>query len=111
MKRTFRFFALASLLAVGITLLDSKTSQAQDYRYGGYGRSFSNQRYYAPQSGPIYHQPSVHFDQTYHPTRTHWTPFRGQHTHGHYDAVPHVVPGHFDSRHRGHVHPNPYYHR
>lgn len=111
MKPTIRFFALAGLLAVGFSLIDSSIASAQSYRFGQYGRSYSGYRYPARQSGPIYHAPSVHSDRVYHPTRTHWTPFRGVHTHGHYDVVPHYVPGHIDIRHRGHVHPNPRYHR
>lgn len=47
-----------------------------------------------------YHAPSLHYDEVYHPEYSHWTPLRGFHTHGHYDLVPHVTPGHYDY-HRG----------
>ena len=59
---------------------------------------------------PIYHAPSVHYDQVYHPEYLHWTPGRGVHTHGHYDVVPHYVPGHYDQWHRGHIDVNPRFH-
>jgi hypothetical protein len=61
-------------------------------------------------SGPIYHGPSLHYDSVYHHEYSHWTPYRGWHSHGHYDLVPHYTPGHFDYQHRGHIHTNPWFH-
>jgi hypothetical protein len=60
--------------------------------------------------GPVYHAPSVHYHRVYHPEYSHWTPYRGWHTHGHYDHVPHYVPGHFDRYHRDHIDVNPHFH-
>lgn len=53
-----------------------------------------------------YHAPSVHYDEVYHPEYSHWTPLRGWHTHGHYDLVPHVTPGHYDYHHGPHHGPH-----
>ena len=72
----------------------------------GYGGDYYRQSF----SGPVYHDPSVHYDRVYHPTDVHWTPRRGWHTHGHYDLVPHYTPGHFDHQHGSHLHLNPRYH-
>ena len=95
---------LAVILTVGaISLANTSQAKAQcgSYGggYGGYGRTAS-----------VYHGPSVHYDRVYHPTRTHWTPYRGLHTHGHYDRVRHYVPGHYDRLHNGHLHRNRYFH-
>jgi len=76
--------------------------------YGGYGGGYGGG---CNTSRPIWHGPSVHYDRVYHPTRVHWTPRRGLHTHGHYDYVPHFVPGHYDFLHGNHIHTNPRYHR
>ncbi|HEY8505139.1 MAG TPA: hypothetical protein VIL46_11195 [Gemmataceae bacterium] len=124
MSKTLRLFLPAAALAVGFTLWSGSTSYAQPVYGGpGYGAYPAPQAYggaYAPSYGqaygvggftaPLYHPPSVHYDRVYHPTRTHWTPLRGWHTHGHYDVVPHYTPGHFDTLHNGHVDPNPHYH-
>lgn len=113
----------AGMLAVaGVLMLMSSTASAQGFGGSGYG-NYSGSRGYSYQgrgqygagyrgrpSGPIYHGPSVHYDRVYHPEYQHWTPNRGWHTHGHYDLVPHYTPGHFDTKHRGHVHGNPHYH-
>jgi hypothetical protein len=74
-----------------------------NYGQAGYGQGYRNQ-------APVYHAPSIHSDQRYHADSNHWTLRRGLHTHGHYDSVPHYVPGHIDTRHGGHIDPNPYYH-
>lgn len=121
MKATLRFFSLAALVAVCASFLTSAAAQAQDYRYGrsrGYvpqTRGYNDfSRGYSPRgfrSGRIYHGPSIQYDRVYHPDRLHWTPRRGLHTHGHTHVVPRYVPGHFDTRHRGHIHGNPRYHR
>jgi len=115
MKRFAGMLALA-----GALVLMSSSAMAQGYSgsYGsGYGnysgsRNYGNRSsYYRGRSnGPIYHSPSMHYDRVYHPEYQHWTPNRGWHTHGHYDLVPHYTPGHFDYKHRGHVHGNPHYH-
>ena len=104
-------FMLAVMALSGLAFAATPAS-AQQYGYqGGWGSQQYGQSGYGynavygyRQSGPVYHPPSVHQDQVYHPTRTHWTPFRGFHTHGHYDSVPHYTPGHYDYQHRGHVH-------
>ena len=97
-------------LAAAMILTVGATAQADHFHgghshgggYGGYGGyGFTS---------PIWHGSSVHLDRVYHPTRTHWTPSRGWHTHGHFDYVPHYVPGHFDTFHNGHIHTNPWYH-
>ena len=73
--------------------------------YGGHHGHVHRRR-----SAPIYHAPSVHYDRVYHPEFYHWTPGRGLHSHGHYDYVPHYVPGHFDRWHGNHVDLNPHFH-
>ena len=91
---------LAVIVTVGaITLANTSQAKAQYGYYRGFGPT-----------GPVYHGPSVHYDRVYHPTRTHWTPYRGLHTHGHFDYVPHYSPGHYDRLHNGHLHRNPYFH-
>lgn len=107
-----RFITTAAVLA--IVCLVSSTAQAgpYGYGYGGYGGGYGGYRggWGGGYRQPIYHAPSVHFDRVYHPTYSHWTPGRGYHTHGHYDVVPHVTPGHFDTLHNNHIHTNPWYH-
>jgi hypothetical protein len=75
------------------------------YGYGGYYPQFQLQR-----RAPVYHGPSVHYDSYYHPEYYHWTPGQGVHSHGHYDVVPHYVPGHVDRWHGNHIDLNPHYH-
>jgi hypothetical protein len=75
----------------------------------GYSRSYSLGYGVRRYSAPIYHAPSVHIDHVYHPEYYHWTPGRGLHSHGHYDAVPHYTPGHFDHLHGNHIHGNPHF--
>ena len=95
-------------LAAAVVVAFGATARA-DHFHGGHshGGGFGG---YGGYKTPIYHGPSVHYDKVYHPTRTHWTPGRGWHTHGHYDYVPHYVPGHFDTLHNGHIHANPWFH-
>jgi hypothetical protein len=96
-----------TLAVLALCGLATTTAQAGHYHGGGfYGGGFN----YGGSRGPIYHAPSVHLDRVYHPDYSHWTPGRGVHTHGHYDVVPHYTPGHFDTRHRNHIHANPWYH-
>jgi len=75
---------------------------------GGYGQQQNHGHNHG--SGPVYHGPSVHYDRVYHPTGIGFSLFRGIYTTGHYDAVPHYVPGHVDYRHGNHIHGNPRYH-
>jgi hypothetical protein len=140
MKNTIRMFGFLGLLAVAGWFVSADTVQAQSFSgHGGYGNQGYNRNsqfggysggfnsgysggfnsgysggfsggYSGGYNGPVYHQPSVHYDRVFHPTRTHWTPGRGLHTHGHYDLVPHYTPGHYDYQHGNHVHPNPNYH-
>jgi hypothetical protein len=117
MKKRICTLATLTLVAIGLLTASAGTAQAQ-YARGGYGY---NPAYPAPgsgygysgsqgYSGPVYDPPSVHYDRVYHPTTTHWTPFRGRHTHGHFDVVPHYTPGHLDYQNGPYVQPNPYYH-
>ena len=94
---------LLALAFVGLVMLGNPGNANAQWGYGGYG-------YGGYSSGPVYHAPSLHYDSVYHPTRTHWTPWGGLHTHGHRDVVPHYTPGHIDYQHRGHVHGNPAFH-
>ena len=109
-------FGILGLLTASALFLSSTTANAQYGTYGGYGIYGQTQPYsgfqgnFGGYTGPVYHQPSVHYDRVYHPTTTHWTPGRGLHTHGHTHLVPHYTPGHFDLQHGNHIHPNPYYH-
>jgi hypothetical protein len=132
--RTYRstirrtFFGGAGLLAFFATVGFSTPSDAADryggfrlphssvfaghygYRHvGGYGGGYRG-RGYIPRSGPIYHGPSLHYDSVWHHEFDHWTPGSGWHSHGHFDQVPHYVPGHFDYHHFDHIDPNPWYH-
>ena len=121
---TLRWMLTAGVVAVGLVVADAPAAKAQGpgyggFGHGGYGGGAGNYGGYggagnygggAFQTRPVYHPPSVHYDQTYHPTRTHWAPFRGVHTHGHYDVTPHYTPGHLDTQHGGHIDPNPYFH-
>ena len=110
----------AAVVVGGAALLWDSSAYAQHcgngYRghYGGYSGGYSS-RYYGghryQRSHPTWHRPSVHYDRVYHPTYRHWTRSRGLHTHGHYDYVPHYVPGHYDRCHNGHIDLNPRYHR
>ena len=117
MKRSTLLFGF---LAAGAVMLFSSQANAQYYGgnqgYGNYGYSqpYNSTPSYGYQGGytaPVYHPPSVHFDRVYRPTQLHWTPRRGVHTHGYQQIVPHYTPGHFDTRHGNHVHPNSYFHR
>jgi len=102
-----KWFLIAAVVATAAGTA-ATTAQAQHYNpYSSGSAPYSSG--YNP-SGPAYHQPSVHVDRVYHAETRHWTPFRGLHTHGHYDSVPHYTPGHFDKLHGGHVDPNPNYH-
>jgi hypothetical protein len=113
-----RKFALASVAAVvafgAATFAASEDAQAAGGRRiavsFGYGPTYSSYWGGFGPSGPIYHPPSVHYHRVYHPTRTHWTPGRGWHTHGHFDHVPHYTPGHFDHLHGNHIDLNPHFH-
>jgi hypothetical protein len=93
-------FILCGVAALAFTLVGIENTASAQWGYGS--RSY--------QSGPLYHGPSLHYDRTYHRDYSHWTPLRGNHSHGHYDSVPHYTPGHYDSYHRGHVHGNPRFH-
>ncbi len=79
--------------------------------YGGYGYGYNRYGGGYGMSRPIWHGPSVHLDRVYHREYSHWTPHRGFHSHGHYDRVPHFVPGHFDFLHGNQIHTNPRHHR
>ena len=112
--------ACAAFACVGLD--GAEQAQAQDRHapfrvsygslYGHYGqhRHHAGHHHRRRHSGPIYHPPSVHYDRVYHPEYYHWTPGRGLHTHGHYDYVPHYVPGHFDRLHGDHIDLNPHFH-
>jgi hypothetical protein len=100
---------LAAFTFVGFAAADAEAAGgrrvAVSFGYGprhvGYGYGYH---------GPIYHPPSVHYHKVYHPEYSHWTPWRGWHTHGHYDRVPHYTPGHFDYHHGDHIDLNPHFH-
>jgi len=95
------------LTVVALLAVAAGNASAQHYHsqggYSGYSNGYNQ--------GPVYHAPSVHYDRVFHPEYTHWTPFRGVHTHGHYDAVPHVTPGHFDYQYGNTIVPNRHFHR
>ena len=114
MQLSSKTFWLAGVATLGMVLVTGSTTFAQHYghNHGGYGGGYGNvyRGGYGGFRAPVYHPPSVHTDYRYHPTQVHWTPLRGLHTHGHYDAVPHYTPGHYDTYHNGHIHGNPYYH-
>ena len=102
-KTVFGLIAAAAFTFANVDSASAQCGYGGGYGYGGgvvsigfggggYGGVIQNTSYYG---SPIYHGPSVHYDRVYHPTRLHWTPGRGLHTHGHFDRVPHFVPGHF----------------
>ncbi len=109
--RSTRIALAAAVVFVGAALLWDSPAYAQHCGngYGShYGGNYGGHGYHRSHS--VWHGPSVHYDRVYHPTSRHWTPYRGWHTHGHYDYVPHYVPGHFDRWHNGHIDLNPRYH-
>jgi len=76
------------LAACALTLIVSGTSWAQCS--SGCGCASCNR---GGVSTGLYHQPSApHHDRVYQAGYTHWTPYRGQHTHGHFVNVPHFAP-------------------
>ncbi len=104
---------LAALTVAGVLSSENSAQAGDNHRSHSHysGRVHGHPSYYANQrSGPIYHAPSVHYHSQYHHEYSHWTPYRGWHSHGHYDAVPHYTPGHFDYKHGNHIHGNPYFH-
>lgn len=106
--------SLMALAVVGGAMLTfSSSASARDCHSRSrsyHGRSSYYRGHSYHRSHSVYHRPSVHYDRVYHPTRLHWTRSRGLHTHGHYDRVPHYVPGHYDRCHNGHIDLNPWYH-
>ena len=114
MSRMMSLFALGAL-AVGYTLANPATSQAQtrvhvgvgpvhvDFNNGYYGPSYvpsySRYDYYYPQSyyGHHHRHHHHHRESIVVPSYYHWTPDRGYHSHG---TI--VTP------HRGHYHTRPY---
>ncbi len=117
LARITRKISLAAVLAIGVFSVASLGTANEAQAAGGhhisvgfgYGHSHHSHSLYG-YNGPIYHRPSVHYHRVYHPTRSHWTPGRGWHTHGHIDYVPHYVPGHFDHHHHNHIDLNPHFH-
>lgn len=115
MSQKGKLFGITGLLVAGLLFISADSAKAQYYgNFGntGYQPSYSQNYggFSGNYSGPVYHQPSVHYHKTYHPTQLHWTPSGGLHTHGHYHVTPHVTPGHFDFQHGNHLHTNPFYH-
>jgi hypothetical protein len=106
--------ALAAFVVAGLGATErveaDPWSIAVQYRYRPYRGGYYSSYYFSPRSAPIYHPPSVHYDHVYHPDYSHWTPYQGWHSHGHYHAVPHFVPGHIDRWHGNHIDVNPYFH-
>jgi hypothetical protein len=108
MQTFLKILAVAAVVVI-VPLATVPQVQAHDgHFHGGYSGGYWNGGYNFTK--PIYHQPSLHFHRVYHPTRLHWTPNRGWHTHGHVDIVPHFTPGHYDTYHNGHIHANPWFH-
>lgn len=110
MKAFIKSLCVGGALAVAALFIGSSETHAQSYypsvnqgyypntypQTQGYYPGTINQGYYGGTGyGATYHPPSVHYDRVYHADRLHWTPGRGLHTHGHYDLVPHYVPGHY----------------
>ncbi len=95
MKAVFALVAFGGLFGV-VSLAAPSTVQADPYHHHHhYHAPRYVPQYYAPQYRvPHYHAPSIHVDRTYHVDSYHWTPYRGLHTHGHYDYTPHSTPGH-----------------
>jgi len=123
-RRQRILFGLALATITGAALADSPNAQAQcghhggsrpsisvQFGYGGYSgymnRSFYGSRGYR---APVYHQPTVHYDRVYHQDYLQWTPNRGIQSRGHFDTVPHFVPGHVDTLHNGHIDTNRRFH-
>jgi len=116
------WFAAIGVAAVLATVGLARESQAGDHGFrihfsgdfGGHHHGYGGRRVWGgggrPWAGSFYHGPSVHHDALWHHEYDHWTPRRGWHGHGHYDFVPHYVPGHFDYHHFNHVDPQPWYH-
>jgi hypothetical protein len=113
-RKGLMVLGLAATLAVG-----ASQASAQEFRYGGqpeflggqYGYAGGGYRGAPRRPGRVnvqrrghydYHPGGVHYDRVYHPEYSHWTPFQGFHTHGHYDVTPHATPGHYDYHRGGH---------
>jgi hypothetical protein len=117
-QRRIKIGLVALAVVGGAVFLCNSTAYARDCRSGhssyhrgsSHYRSSSYGRHSSHRSHSLYHAPSVHYDRVYHPTYSHWTRSRGYHSHGHYDTVPHYVPGHYDRCHRGHIDLNSRYH-
>lgn len=87
---------MLGLVVLGIFAVASNTAQA-GYPCGSY----------YGYSVPSYNTPVAHYDTQWH-GYSHWTPYSGIHSHGHYDVTPHVTYGNFSSHssgyHGGHGH-------
>jgi hypothetical protein len=113
MKTTFKGLVLAFATIIPAAI-GSQAMAHDGHFHGGYGNygvystGVWNGGYNFTQQ--VYHPPTIQYRKVYHPTKLHWTPKRGLHSHGHFDYVPTYVPGHFDTLHNGHVHSNPWFH-
>jgi hypothetical protein len=100
-----RFSALGWVVsaAVVIAVLAVSTSDAQAFNpryrrlHGGSIHPRTHVRtvrtFSVPTVNRVYYgAPGLHYDLYYHHEFNHWTPWRGLHSHGHYDAVPHIGP-------------------
>lgn len=92
-----KFIAFAAIAVIGLSFAAQPASAQWGSGYGGYGGYGGGYGGYGSGYGGYsqggYHSPSMHYDRQFHGS-SHWTPFRGYHSHGHYDNVPHYVPGH-----------------
>ena len=89
-----KYAVLAGIAVVAMSLSAGQAS-AQWGGYGGYSAGYGGYGGY----GHSYHAPSVQYQPQFHGS-SHWTPYRGSHSHGHIDYVPRYSPGHM--HHYGH---------
>lgn len=94
-KAKYAFLAGVAVFAMSLSPSEANAQWGISFgNYGGYG-GYSG---YRGHNHTTYHAPSVHYHKQFH-GYSHWTPSRGYHSHGHYDYVPHYVPGHVHNRH------------
>ena len=86
MKLAVSAVVLTAMLAVSVDDASAFNPRYRRAHSGSHHRTRSTHRsHYVPR---VY-RPTFHYDYYYHHEYFHWTPWRGLHSHGHYDAVPH----------------------
>ena len=77
---------LTAVLAVSVDDASAFKRRHRSHRRSHHATHFNYSSHYYT---PYVYRPTFHYDYYYHHEYYHWTPWRGLHSHGHYDAVPH----------------------